>query len=106
MEVSIMLNSNDINRKTLPIVECPGQVQVPTPKELASLDAMRDIKERVRRLKNERRNVVAKRSAESADYISALDYEMDRLKKKWKTVEGKWKADVQERMIYLGHEEM
>ena len=100
-----MLNSNDINRKTFPTVECPGQVQVPTPKELASLDAMRDIKERVRKLKQERRNVAFKETAEGRDHISALDYEMARLKKKWETLELKWKSDVNERMIYLGHEE-
>jgi len=100
-----MTDQKDPSRDTLPAASCPGQIQLPTPKEKVSLDAMKSIKERVREIKQRLRPLKASGKEEDEAKISSLEEELAGLKRDWVNWEKKWKAAVKERMIYLGHDE-
>ena len=84
---------------------CPGQLEVPTPREQKALAAMRSIKEQVKPLKE--RLASLENSAQDPQNSEALGLksELARLKKEWDLWEAERKAAAQERMIILGHEE-
>jgi len=84
---------------------CPGQLEVPTPREQKALAAMRSIKEEVKPLKE--RLTALKDSGGDAEIGEALRIrtELERLKKDWDSWETERKAAAKERMIILGHEE-
>ena len=92
-------------QNTLPSASCPGQIELPTPKERESLDAMRSIRESAREIKKRLRLLKSSGNEEDAGRISELEEELAALQKKWEKLEKKWKADVKERMVYLGHDE-
>ncbi len=100
-----MENKKDISQNTLPEAACPGQIQIPTPKEKESLDAMRSIKERVQEMGKTLRLLKESRNIKDAEKIPEMEVEVEKLKSEWRKLEKKWKEDVRERMIYLGHEE-
>ena len=100
-----MTDKKDLPQNTLPSAECPGQIELPTPKERESLDAMRSIKERVREIKKRLRPLKASGLEKDAERVSELEREMSVLKRDWEKWEKRWQAAVKERMIYLGHEE-
>ncbi len=79
------------------------KVEVPTEDELQALNAMRDIKERVRDLKKKIYRLAASTSGKN-DEIARLESEVERLKKEWQEWEEKRKEAARMRMIHLGHE--
>lgn len=100
-----MMDKKDPSRDTLPVASCPGQIQLPTPKEKESLDAMKSIKERVRDIKHRLDPLKASGKEEDKERISVLEEELAGLKQDWIKWEKKWKEAVKERMIYLGHDD-
>lgn len=100
-----MTDKTDTHQDALPTASCPGQIELPTPKERASLDAMKSIKERVREIKKRMRTLKASGIEENAISISGLEEELADLKTDWSQWEKSWQEAVKERMIYLGHEE-
>ena len=82
---------------------CPGQMEVPTPKEQEALAAMKSVKEHVREIK--KRLSGLKKSGPDLDAVEipALEKELNRLKTEWDRWEEKRKAAARERMIILGH---
>ena len=91
-------------KNTLPSADCPGQIEIPTPKERESLDAMKSIKARVREIKKDMRPLKNSGVGKDREKVSVLEEELNRLKKDWTKWEKRWKEAVKERMIYLGHD--
>lgn len=85
----------------LPQAACPGQIELPTPRERECLSAMRTIKDRVREIKR------SLRTSHTSDTEKKLEMEQElkTLKDEWLRWEKGWQEAVRERMIYLGHEE-
>jgi hypothetical protein len=83
---------------------CPGQLEIPTPREQKALAAMRAIKEAVKPLK-ERLASLQDSGQGEGDEASTIKAELTRLKKDWDQWEAERKAAAKERMIILGHEE-
>ena len=92
------------SKNALPSADCPGQIEIPTPKERESLDAMKSIKERVREIKKDMRPLKNSGAGKDTEKVSVLEEELDQLKKDWTKWEKRWKEAVKERMIYLGHD--
>lgn len=82
---------------------CKG-VQVPSEDEVVALNAMRNIKGRVRELKKRLSLLSSSGRDEHVEEILALEKEMDRLKAEWNGWEERRKNAARERMILLGHE--
>lgn len=82
---------------------CPGQLEIPTPREQKALAAMRAIKEQVKPLKA-RLTVLEQAGQGSGGDAMALREELSRLKADWNAWESERKAAAKERMIILGHE--
>jgi hypothetical protein len=101
-----MTDKKDASQNTLPSANCPGQIELPTPKERESLDAMKSIKEKVRKIKKRMHSLKSSGAGKDAEKISVLEEELDSLKKDWTRWEKRWKEAVKERMIYLGHDEV
>jgi hypothetical protein len=80
--------------------QCCGQVQVPTEEEVAALNVMREIKTRVRALKDRLKGTEID-SPEGADLMEKIE----RLKAEWNEWEAKRRAEAKRRMVLLGHEE-
>jgi hypothetical protein len=99
------MGKKDVPQDALPSVSCPGQIELPTPKERESLDAMRSIKENARELKKRLRLLKSSGTEEDAGRVPELEEELAGLQKEWEKLEKKWKTDVKERMVYLGHDE-
>ena len=99
------MGKEDLPKNSLPSAGCQGQIEIPTPKERASLDAMRSIKESARELKKRLHLLKTSGTEEDARRALELEEELAGLQKEWEKLEKKWKADVKERMVYLGHDE-
>ena len=99
------MGKKDLPQDVLPSASCPGQIELPTPKERESLDAMRSIKENARELKKRLRLLKSSGTEENAGRVTELEEELAVLQKEWEKLEKKWKADVRGRMVYLGHDE-
>lgn len=82
---------------------CKG-VEVPTGDEVAALNAMRTIKDRVRALKKELSESSSPDGDESDEKTSELQKELSRLKAEWREWERKREEAARVRMILLGHE--
>jgi hypothetical protein len=98
------MEKKDLPQDALPSASCPGQIELPTPKERESLDAMRAIKEHARELKERLHLLKPSGSEEDSGRVSELEEELAGLQKEWGKLEKKWKAEVKERMVYLGHD--
>jgi predicted RNase H-like nuclease (RuvC/YqgF family) len=79
------------------------KVEVPTEDEFQALNAMRDIKEKVRGLKKKISRLASSASGKN-DEIAHLEKEVERLKKDWQEWEEKRREAARMRMILLGHE--
>jgi hypothetical protein len=86
---------------TLPKASCPGQIELPTPRERKCLNAMRSIKDRVREIKK----ILRACHTNDQEKIREMERELNVLKEQWDGWEKSRQAAVRERMIYLGHEE-
>jgi len=82
---------------------CPGQLEIPTPREQKALAAMRAIKEQVKPLK-ERMTSLEAAGQGSFGEAGEIKNELARLKEDWDRWEAERKAAAKERMIILGHE--
>ena len=100
-----MKQEDDASRDKLPNAACPGQIEIPTPRERESLDRMRALKEDVREVKKRLRDLKSSGNKDDLGKISALEEDIRRLKTEWESWEKRWKKAVKERMIYLGHDE-
>ena len=99
------MEKKESSQNTLPSAACTGQIEIPTPKERESLDAMRSIKQRVREIKKQLQLLKSSGVEENAGKISELEEALEGLQRKWQELEKKWEGDVKERMVYLGHDE-
>jgi predicted nucleic acid-binding Zn-ribbon protein len=81
------------------------QIKVPTEDELTALNAMRTIKDRVRKLKRRLSEVANSDVDKEADETRELKKEIAQLKTDWREWEEKRKIAARVRMILLGHEE-
>jgi predicted RNase H-like nuclease (RuvC/YqgF family) len=79
------------------------KVEVPSEDELRALNAMREIKEKVRGLKKRISRVCTSPGGKD-DEIQHLESEVEQLKKEWQEWEEKRKLAARQRMILLGHE--
>jgi hypothetical protein len=100
---------NDLMDRTLPMLEdtgqaCPGQLEVPTPREQKALAAMRSIKEQVKPLKERLASFDTSDQASGEEALKAKG-ELDRLRGEWERWDAERRAAAKERMIILGHEE-
>ncbi len=80
---------------------CPGKIQIPTEREQIALNALREIKMRVRHIKGIMSGL---NGEESLDKRGELEQELRKLKNEWDKWEKERKAAAKERMILLGHE--
>jgi predicted nucleic acid-binding Zn-ribbon protein len=80
------------------------KVEVPTEDELRALNAMREIKERVRELSKKISHLESNSEGKSKEIVR-IQGEVERLKEEWKEWEEKRKEAARVRMILLGHEE-
>ncbi len=101
--------NNGLDHIVFPVMEdpartCPGQLEIPTPREQKALAAMRAIKEQVKPLKERLASLEVSGQDEGGEVI-AVKTELGRLKKDWDLWEAERKAAAKERMIILGHEE-
>jgi len=95
--------------RLFPIVEnsprtCPGQMEIPTPREQKALTAMRAIKERVKPLKERLISLEESGRAQPGE-VTDVKEELARLKQEWDRWERERQEAARERMIILGHEE-
>ena len=81
------------------------QVEVPTEDEVEALNAMREIKERVRSIKGRISKLSTAREASNIEERSRLEKEMAQLKSEWEKLEERRNEAARERMVLLGHEE-
>ena len=94
-----------MNNKTLNTLKCDKRsckpIEIPTDDEVRALNALREIKDRVRSLKNimiEKEN-----SSGSREGKEKVESELLRLKTEWKEWEKKRESAAKERMVALGH---
>lgn len=83
---------------------CCKKMEVPSEDEVAALNAMRAIKERVRDLKTRLSQISSSNSDVDKSEALALEQKMEKLKAEWNEWEEKRKKAAKERMIFLGHE--
>jgi regulator of replication initiation timing len=100
-----MKDESDISFDMVELPSCPGKLEVPTPAEKDALDKMRDIKERVRKLKRRLAGLKDSGHDEGVQERSELEKELSHLKIEWDKWEQIRQKAAKERMILLGHEE-
>ncbi len=84
---------------------CCGQIDVPTDVELKALNAMRNIKDKVRDLKKGLSEISSSGTDGNAQKTEELEKEISRLKAAWMAWEKERENAARQRMIRLGHEE-
>ena len=99
------MKKEEHSQDSLPNAGCPGQIQLPTPREKECLDRMRALKQEVREIKKRLRFLRSSGTEDDAGKTAALENDMERLKADWDKWEQWWQEAVRERMIYLGHED-
>jgi hypothetical protein len=100
-----MKDKSDVSFHVLDLPSCPGKIEVPTPAEKDALDKMRDIKERVRKLKRRLNGLKDSGHDEGVQEIGELEKDLSHLKMEWDRWEKIRQKAAKERMILLGHEE-
>ncbi|MFH1350099.1 MAG: hypothetical protein ABII26_04100 [Pseudomonadota bacterium] len=100
----MMEEKEDLDRVCSPKI-CCKQVEVPTEDEIMALNALRRIKDRVRKLKKQLSHVSSLEEDAGGKESRGVEEEIARLKTEWKSWEEKRKEATRERMILLGHEE-
>jgi chromosome segregation ATPase len=78
-------------------------IQVPSEEEVEALNAMREIKRKVRELRTAISPLSSAKPEEYAELLR-LESELERLKEEWKGWEEKRKEAARIRMVLLGHE--
>ena len=98
-----MSKRNDIEKTMECGKACKG-IEVPTEEELEALNALRDIKNRVRDLKKELSEVSTTDGDNSNERTSELHNKLAQLKGEWNKWDMKRKEAARIRMIMLRHE--
>lgn len=81
------------------------KVKVPTQEEVEALNAMRDVKERVRALKKRLSEISVSPVDRALEERSRLEQEILQLKSEWEALEQRRREAARKRMVLLGHEE-
>lgn len=95
----------EMKNKSLNTVQCDNRsckpIEIPTDDEVKALNALREIKERVRSLKN----IMIEKENSSHTWAGRekVESELLQLKTEWKEWEKKRESAARERMIALGH---
>ena len=84
---------------------CAGKIEVPTDKEIEALNEMRNIKSRVKAIRENIKRLDDSKDEKAQNKVLALEKDLERLKTEWTKWQQKHKEAVRERMIILGHEE-
>jgi predicted nuclease with TOPRIM domain len=85
---------------------CPDKINVPSEQELMILSRMRDLKAKVKELKEKLAFLTtASCGDETSGRTQNIELELDRLRAKWKTLEKEREQAAQARMVALGHEQ-
>ena len=80
------------------------RIEVPSDEEVRALNAMREIKKKVRELLKTV-SLLSPNKPDEHEELRNLELEMERLKKEWEGWEEKRREAAKLRMILLGHEE-
>ena len=83
---------------------CKG-IEVPTDDEVAVLNAMRALKDRVKGLKKKISEIRSSGNGHQGEELSGLENMLAQLKVEWNGLDKKREEAARERMIILGHEE-
>ena len=83
-----------------------SQVQVPSQEEVAALNEMRSIKNRVRDLKKRLSEISNSEETGDNRKVNELEKEMKLLKEEWNIWDKRREEAARERMILLGHIEV
>ncbi|MGD8229142.1 MAG: hypothetical protein PVH82_14830 [Desulfobacteraceae bacterium] len=83
---------------------CCKKMEVPSEDEVAALNAMRAIKEKVRDLKTRLSDISSSSREEDKGEALALEQRLETLRAEWNEWEEKRKKAAKQRMIFLGHE--
>ncbi len=93
------------NLNEIPIVKCPGAIKVPTEKEREALDNLREIKMKVRELKERLGRLQSEKAGKDEGEVTAINALLNELREQWDKWQKKREEAATERMILLGHEE-
>lgn len=96
-----MENEREIDCKNV----CAGKIDIPTETEIEALNEMRNIKSRVKAVKEQIRQLAGSENEEARDRISELEKDLKRYRNQWLAWQERHRQAVRERMIILGHEE-
>jgi hypothetical protein len=81
------------------------RIEVPTDDEVEALNAMKNLKQRVREIKKKISEISSNRKKEDRSGLSRLERDLLQLKTEWDQWEEKRNKAARDRMILLGHEE-
>ena len=84
---------------------CTGKIEVPTDKEISALNMMRNIKSKVKAIKENIKRLNDSRDEKARGRALELEKDLEKYKTEWTEWQQKHKEAVCERMIILGHEE-
>jgi len=84
---------------------CTGKIEVPTDKEISALNKMRNIKSKVKAVKENIRQLIDSGNEKTRERVSELEKDLESYKAEWTEWQKRHKEAVRERMIILGHEE-
>lgn len=98
------MTNKKTKRTSEEVDSCCKKMEVPSEDEVAALNAMRAIKERVRDLKTRLSEISSSNRDVDKSEALALEQKMEKLKAEWNEWEEKRKKAAKERMIFLGHE--
>ncbi|MBW1667994.1 MAG: hypothetical protein JRI79_10525 [Deltaproteobacteria bacterium] len=93
-----------MEKKSSEIEKCCARLEVPTDEELAALNALRKIKERVRELKKSIKALSSGKGEQEKEKVKVLESELFELRAQWDEWEKKRKEAARRRMMMLGHE--
>ena len=99
------MDNGDQRHDTKACEKLCGNIQVPPEDEVAALNAMRNIKNRVREIKKKISEISSSKKLEDEKRVSAWEKEMAQLREAWEAWERKRKEAARVRMVLLGHEE-
>ncbi len=98
------MRNKKIEENSAEVDTCCKKMEVPSEDEVAALNAMKAIKERVRDLKKRLSEISSSHKGEDKAEALELEKKMQALKAQWNDWEEKRKRAAKERMILLGHE--
>lgn len=83
---------------------CKG-LEIPTDDEVAVLNEMRALKDRVKSIKREILEINSSGDGSKKEFLEGLKSDLVRFKSEWNDLDSKRQEAARQRMILLGHEE-